>query len=129
MFSARAALVGEAAHVFPPLAAQGLNLSLRDVATLTQAVEDARGVGLDFGSAQALEPYGRARRGDVALRAHGVDLLNRSFLAGLAPVDLARSLGFAAFSAIGPLRRALMREGVLTHGSLPRLMQAGSARG
>ncbi|WP_395698133.1 FAD-dependent monooxygenase [Methylocella sp.] len=120
----RVALVGETAHVFPPLAAQGLNLSLRDVAALVEAVEDARAVGQDVGSPLTLEPYDRARRGDVGLRAHGVDLLNRSFLSAFAPVDLLRGAGFAAFAALGPLRRALMREGVLTHGALPRLMQA-----
>ncbi|WP_341871990.1 hypothetical protein [Methylocella silvestris] len=108
---------------FPPLAAQGLNLSLRDVAALVQTVEDARSRGEDFGTVEALEPYAAARRGDISLRTNGVDLLNRSLLSEFAPVDLMRSAGFFAFAAIGPLRRALMREGVLTHGDLPRLMQ------
>ncbi len=128
LYGRRIALIGEAAHVFPPLAAQGLNLSLRDIAALVETVEDARARGEDIGAAESLKPYGAARRGDIALRTQGVDILNRSFLLELLPVDLVRGAGFFAFSMIGPLRRALMREGVLTHGALPRLMQAPAPR-
>lgn len=119
----RVALVGEAAHIFPPLAAQGLNLSLRDCAALTEVLEDARILGHDLGAAATLKTYETARRSDVFLRTNGVDILNRSLLLDFFPVDLLRGAGLLAFSAIGPLRRALMREGVLTHGTLPRLMQ------
>ncbi len=129
LFGRRIALVGEAAHVFPPLAAQGLNLSLRDSAALVQTLEDARAAGQDIGDAGALKSYGAARRGDISLRTHGVDILNRSLLTEVLPVDLMRGAGFFVFSMIGPLRRALMREGVLTHGALPRLMQERSRRG
>jgi 2-octaprenyl-6-methoxyphenol hydroxylase len=124
LYGHRLALIGEAAHVFPPLAAQGLNLSLRDSAALVEALEDARAAGLDIGSTAALKPYGAARRRDISLRTNGVDILNRSLLTAFMPVDMMRGAGLFAFSMIGPLRRALMREGVLPHGALPRLMQA-----
>ena len=110
--------------VFPPLAAQGLNLSLRDSAALAQAVEDARVLGEDIGGTQTLKTYEASRRGDIFIRTNGVDILNRSLLLDVLPVDLLRGAGTLAFATIGPLRRALMREGVLTHGTLPRLMQA-----
>jgi len=124
----RIALIGEAAHVFPPLAAQGLNLSLRDSAALAQVLEDARALGADIGSATTLKTYATARRSDIFLRTNGVDILNRSLLSNLFPVNFLRGAGLFAFSTIGPLRRALMREGVLTHGTLPRLMQERPAR-
>ncbi|VFU10338.1 2-octaprenyl-6-methoxyphenol hydroxylase (fragment) [Methylocella tundrae] len=128
LFGRRIALIGEAAHVFPPLAAQGLNLSLRDIAALVETLEDARADGKDIGAAASLKSYGAARRGDISLRTNGVDILNRSLLTEFLPVDLMRGAGFFAFSMIGPLRRALMREGVLTHQTLPRLMQARPRR-
>ncbi|WP_036255620.1 FAD-dependent monooxygenase [Methylocapsa acidiphila] len=128
LFGHRVALIGEAAHVFPPLAAQGLNLSLRDIAALVEAVEDAREAGEDIGGAKALSAYAKARRGDISLRTNGVDILNRSLLSNLFPIDFLRGAGLVAFSVIGPLRRALMREGVLTHRALPRLMQARPPR-
>lgn len=119
----RIALLGEAAHVFPPLAAQGLNLSLRDTAALVDCVDMARASGQDIGGAAALAAYADARRADISLRTHGIDILNRSLLADFLPVDLLRGAGFLAFTMIGPLRRAVMREGILPHGHLPPLMQ------
>jgi 2-octaprenyl-6-methoxyphenol hydroxylase len=119
----RLALLGEAAHAFPPLAAQGLNLSLRDTASLVDCVEAARSRGEDIGNPSVLHRYARARRADIDLRTHGIDVLNRSLLSDLLPVDLVRGAGLLAFATIGPLRRAIMREGVLPPGPLPRLMQ------
>ncbi len=124
----RIALLGEAAHIFPPLAAQGLNLSLRDAAALVDVIEDARAAGADIGSLQTLKAYERARRSDIFIRTNGVDVLNRSLLWDFLAADLLRGAGAMAFAAIGPLRRALMREGVLTHLTLPRLMQAPPPR-
>lgn len=121
--SHRIALVGEAAHVFPPLAAQGLNLSLRDCAALVEVLEDARERDEDIGAARTLGAYARRRRGDITWRTNGIDLLNRSLLMDALPVDVLRGAGLFAFSLIGPLRRAIMREGVVPHGALPRLMQ------
>jgi 2-octaprenyl-6-methoxyphenol hydroxylase len=119
----RIALLGEAAHVFPPLAAQGLNLGLRDTAALVDCVETARKNGQDIGGVATLSAYANARRADISLRTHGIDILNRSLLVDLLPVDLFRGASFLAFSMIGPLRRAIMREGILPQGHLPPLMQ------
>ncbi len=125
--SHRIALIGEAAHVFPPLAAQGLNLSLRDTANLVEILEDARGLGRDIGTAATLAAYDIERRSDISVRTHGIDILNRSLLTDLVPIDFLRSAGLLAFSMIGPLRRAIMREGILPNGHLPRLMQPSAA--
>jgi len=129
MTGRRLALVGEAAHVFPPIGAQGLNLGLRDGAHLVEAAARARSEGRDIGGQRALAHYADLRRLDVAFRTSAVGALNRSLLAGLAPVDFLRSAGLAALGAIGPLRRFVMREGVAPHFSTPRLMRsAGPAR-
>ena len=109
----RIVLMGEAAHAFPPLAAQGLNLSLRDTAQLVATLETARRAGLDIGLPEALRPYERARRKDIAMRTDGVDILNRSIMTDFGPVDIARGVGAVALRLIGPLRRAVMREGIL----------------
>ena len=119
----RLALVGEAAHVFPPIGAQGLNLGLRDAAALRDAVVAARGDRRDPGARAALSGFARARRRDAALRTLAVDGLNRSLLTHLLPVDALRGLGLVALSAIGPLRRAVMREGVLPRRDAPELMR------
>ena len=118
----RIALIAETAHVFPPIGAQGLNLSLRDIATLVDAVEDARDVGRDIGAPETLNAYDAGRRADVATRVRGVDALNRSLLTDILPVDFLRGAGLIALANIGPLRRALMREGVMPRGRPPRLM-------
>ena len=122
----RLALVGEAAHVFPPIGAQGLNLGLRDVAALRDAVIDAGDEGHEPGSDDALGRYQRGRELDVRLRTAAVDSLNRTLLAGLLPTDFLRGAGLLTLSSIGPLRRAVMREGVLPRFGAPRLMQDAS---
>jgi 2-octaprenyl-6-methoxyphenol hydroxylase len=106
----RIALIAEAAHAFPPLAAQGLNLSLRDIAGLVSCIDAARE---DLGGAAALRRYAETREADVDIRVRGIDVLNRSMLSDFLPVDMVRGLGFFAMSTIGPLRRAALREGVL----------------
>ncbi len=105
----RVALVGEAAHVFPPIGAQGLNLGLRDVMALAEAIGIPPG---DPGFASALVAYERARGFDVRSRTGAVDALNRSLLAGFLPVDMVRGLGLMALSRIKPLRRFVMRQGL-----------------
>lgn len=119
----RMALVGESAHLFPPIGAQGLNLTLRDIANLVDCLE---GVDLDAPDeiTLGLERYERQRARDIGLRINGVDILNRSLLIHALPVDFARAFALTFFSAIGPLRRALMREGVTPHGPTPKLMRA-----
>ncbi|QFU16480.1 UbiH/UbiF family hydroxylase [Microvirga thermotolerans] len=123
----RLALVGEAAHVFPPIGAQGLNLGLRDVAALRDAVVDAGDEGHEPGSDDALRRYQRGRDLDVRLRTAAVDGLNRTLLAGLLPADFLRGAGLLTLSHVGPLRRAVMREGVTPRFGVPRLMQEASA--
>jgi 2-octaprenyl-6-methoxyphenol hydroxylase len=116
----RLALVGDAGHFFPPIGAQGLNLGLRDVAELAECLE---GATADAGAPAALDLYEQRRAADIVSRTMSVDLLNRSLLFDLPPVDFARAVGMVAASSIGPLRRSLMREGILPRGRLPRLMR------
>jgi len=118
----RIALVGEAAHVIPPIGAQGLNLGLRDVATIAERAVAAHRAGADIGGAEVLSGYDRARRADTTGRTVAVDMLNRSLLSDFLPVQGVRGLGLYALSRIAPLRRALMREGV-EPAAQPRLMR------
>ncbi len=119
----RIALVGEAAHVVPPIGAQGLNLGLRDSAAIAEIVADARRANLDVGAPEVLARYEAARRADVSSRLVAVDLLNRSLLADFIPVQGLRGLSLYLVDRIGPLRRALMREGVAPTAAQPRLMR------
>ena len=122
----RLALVGEAAHVFPPIGAQGLNLGFRDAASIRDAVIDGQSEGNDPGSEDTLARYQRSRDLDVRLRTAAVDGLNRTLLTGMIPTDFLRGAGLLALSNIGPLRRIVMREGVLPQMGVPRLMQGAS---
>jgi 2-octaprenyl-6-methoxyphenol hydroxylase len=119
----RIALVGEAAHVVPPIGAQGLNLGLRDGATIAEVVADARRQNIDIGAPEVLARYDTQRRADVTSRTIAVDLLNRSLLTDFLPAQGARGLSLYLVDRIGPLRRALMREGVAPAASQPRLMR------
>ena len=119
----RIALAGEAAHVVPPVGAQGLNLGLRDAATIAELAGEAHRGGHDIGGELVLAHYDKMRRADVGSRTIAVDLLNRSLLTDLLPVQGARGLGLYALDRIGPLRRAVMREGVAPHAAQPRLMR------
>ncbi|MGG7519457.1 UbiH/UbiF family hydroxylase [Allorhizobium undicola] len=105
----RAVLIGEAAHAFPPIGAQGLNLSLRDVMALDElAGKDMKApVPQDFG-----DRFDRSRRVDVWTRTASVDLLNRSLLSSFLPVQMVRAAGLHVLSALSPLRHLMMREGV-----------------
>jgi 2-octaprenyl-6-methoxyphenol hydroxylase len=120
---ARIALVGEAAHVVPPVGAQGLNLGLRDGAAIAEIVAEARRQNRDVGAADMLARYEAARRADVMSRTLAVDLLNRSLLTGFIPAHGLRGLSLYLVERIGPLRRALMREGIAPAGAQPRLMR------
>lgn len=103
----RVALIGEAAHVFPPIGAQGLNLGMRDVIALRESFERN-----DPGAASGLDAYEKSRASDVRTRTGAVDALNRSLLSDLLPVDFARGFGLLALEQIGPLRRFVMRQGL-----------------
>jgi len=119
----RIALIGEAAHVIPPIGAQGLNLGLRDAAFIGELVVDAWRRRRDPGADVLLADYDRQRRADVGSRAIAIDLLNRSLLSDFLPVQGARGLGIYMIGRIGPLRRALMREGIASAAGQPRLMR------
>ncbi len=108
----RTALVGEAAHVLPPIGAQGLNLGFRDVAALADVVSASAAIGEDPGGQRTLRAYIRARRNDVMTRSFAVDLLNRSLLTGFLPAQFARTIGLQALDAVPFLRRAAMRAGL-----------------
>ncbi len=119
----RVVLVGEAAHVIPPIGAQGLNLGLRDAATVGELVAAAHREGRDAGADDLTADYDAMRRADVVSRTLAVDLLNRSLLSDFLPLQGARGLGLFLLDRIGPLRRAAMREGVTPMASQPRLMR------
>jgi 2-octaprenyl-6-methoxyphenol hydroxylase len=119
----RIALVGEAAHVIPPIGAQGLNLGLRDAATIGELAAEAQRDGDDVGNAALLAAYDKKRRADVGSRSFAIDLLNRTLLTDFLPVQGMRGIGLYMLDRIGPLRRAAMREGIAPGSSQPRLMR------
>ncbi len=106
---ARVALIGEAAHVFPPIGAQGLNLSLRDVIVLTDILCTRPELPI---AADAGNQFDRKRRMDIMTRTTSVDLLNRSLLSDFLPVQVLRAAGLHILSAFPPLRNIVMREGI-----------------
>jgi 2-octaprenyl-6-methoxyphenol hydroxylase len=119
----RVALVGEAAHVFPPIGAQGLNLGLRDAVTIAEVAGEVAPGG-DLGADAVTAEYERRRRADIGSRVLAVEILNRSLLSDLLPVQGLRGLGLYALDRVGILRRALMREGVAPAAATPALMRA-----
>jgi 2-octaprenyl-6-methoxyphenol hydroxylase len=119
----RIALVGEAAHVIPPIGAQGLNLGLRDAATIGELAAEAQRDGGDIGNTVLLTAYDKKRRTDVGSRTLAIDLLNRTLLTDFLPVQSMRGIGLYMLDRIGPLRRAAMREGIAPGSSQPRLMR------
>ena len=119
----RLALVGDAAHAMHPIAGQGLNMGLRDVAALTEVLAEARRLGLDIGADTVLERFQRWRRFDNTLMLAMTDGLNRLFSNTIGPVRLARGLGLAAVNRMPPLKRLIVRSAMGLAGRLPRLMQ------
>ncbi|KAF1042008.1 UbiH/UbiF family hydroxylase [Xylophilus sp.] len=120
--SKRTILIGEAAHVFPPIGAQGLNLGTRDVEILIKAIASDPS---DPGSDRVIRAYDRGRRPDILARTGSVDALNRSLLSPMLPAQIARGVGLEMLRSFAPLRAFFMREG-LRPGSgfsqlLPRL--------
>lgn len=107
----RTALIGEAAHAFPPIGAQGLNLGFRDVRSLCAALGDAPEHS-DEAIAGRLAAYERDRASDVRLRTMAVDALNRTLLSDMLPADFMRGAGLLTLANVGPLRRMVMRQGL-----------------
>lgn len=119
----RLALTGDAAHTIHPLAGQGFNLGLRDVAALAEVLSDARHLGLDIGSAVILERYQSWRRFDNVSLSLMMDMLNRLFRADTPPLRLARDIGMGIFGQIGSLRRWASRHAAGDMGDLPKLLR------
>ena len=115
----RLALVGEAAHAIHPIAGQGLNLGLRDIAALVEILEERARLGLDLGDKDALALYERRRRLDNLTMLAVTDGLNRLFSNAIPPVRLARDVGLAVVGRLPPLKRFFMRQAMGTAGRLP----------
>ena len=109
MSGERLALMAEAAHVLPPIGAQGLNMSLTDLACLLDLAEASP---QDLGDARMLDTYNRKRAADVRMRVTGIDALNRASIAGAQPLRDLRAMGIGALHALPPVRHTLMRMGL-----------------
>jgi 2-octaprenyl-6-methoxyphenol hydroxylase len=117
----RIALVGEAAHVFPPIGAQGLNLGLRDVEDLVAA---ASANPVDPGADSVMAAYDSARRPDIMARTGAVDALNRTLLTSFLPAQMLRAAGLAVLDMAPPLRSLFMREGMRPGSGLSAVFSA-----
>ena len=115
----RIVLAGEAAHVLPPIGAQGLNLGFRDAAAIADAVAGVP----DPGAPAVIDSYARARAADLVSREIGIDLLNRALLLNVLPVQALRGLGLHALANSRRLRRAAMQMGLAAPGAVPSLMR------
>ncbi len=109
MSGERLALMGEAAHVVPPIGAQGLNMSLADLRVLSDLAEQSPEA---LGNRAMMQAYHKSRHGDVALRVKGIDLLNRASMADAQPLRDARAKGLETLYSLTPVRRMLMQLGL-----------------
>ncbi len=126
MIDARVALAGDSAHAIHPIAGQGLNLGLKDVAALAECIVDSVSLGLDAGDVSGLERYQRWRRFDNVAMALSMDVFDRLFSNDIAPLRAARTMGLALVNQIGPARRFFMRTAGGAGGVLPKLLRGES---
>jgi len=119
----RLVLVGDAAHGIHPIAGQGYNLGVRDIAALVEVLVDAKRLGLDVGAADTLERYAQWRRADNLTMVAATDLLNRLFSNDIAPLRLMRDVGLAAVNRVPALRRFFVRHAMGMEGDLPKLIR------
>jgi 2-octaprenyl-6-methoxyphenol hydroxylase len=125
----RLALVGDAAHVIHPIAGQGLNLGIRDVAALAECVIDTAELGLDIGAPDVLERYQRWRRFDTVAMGMATDGLNRLFSNDSHPLRFLRDLGLGIVDRLPGAKRLFIREAAGVTGVTPKLMQKADAGG
>lgn len=116
----RVILIGEAAHVVPPIGAQGLNMSLRDAALAADLILASK----DADSESLMAEYNALRRAEVLPRQQLIDLMNKSLLLGLLPLEGARALSLSALHYLGPLKRFIMEHGMRPKRNLPYAMRA-----
>lgn len=119
----RLALVADSAHGMHPIAGQGLNMGLRDVAALAEVLVEARRTGQDIGSLSVLEKYQRWRRFDNDLMLSVTDALVKLFSNDIEPVKFVRDIGMAAVNQMPDMKRFFMRHAMGTVGELPKLMR------
>ena len=119
----RLVLVGDAAHGIHPIAGQGYNLGVRDIAALVEVLVDARRLGLDIGAGDTLERYAQWRRADNFTMVAATDLLNRMFSNDIKPLRLLRDIGLASVNRVPSLRRFFVRHAMGRVGDLPRLIR------
>ncbi|MEZ5815170.1 MAG: FAD-dependent oxidoreductase [Alphaproteobacteria bacterium] len=122
--SMRLALIAEAAHVMSPITAQGLNLSLRDVAALAESVIDSARLGLDIGAGSVLKAYEKRRRIDIETRVFGVDTMNKIVSTDLLGLKRLRRAGLQSLDTLSPLKTLAMHIGLA-----PQIDQSRLARG
>lgn len=115
----RVILIGEAAHVVPPIGAQGLNMSLRDAAVAADLIL----AGKDAGSASLMAEYNALRRAEVLPRQQIIDIMNKSLLLGFLPLEGVRALSLSAVHYVGPLKRLVMEHGMQPKRILPYAMR------
>jgi len=121
----RMALVGDAAHGIHPIAGQGLNLGLRDIAALAELIVQAKRDGKDVGSADLLETYQRQRRFDNMAMAAATDTLNKLFSNNITPLRILRKVGLRMVQNVAPARKFFMRQAMGAAGLLPTIVKGG----
>jgi 2-octaprenyl-6-methoxyphenol hydroxylase len=122
----RIALVGDAAHLIHPIAGQGLNMGMRDIAALAEVIVDAARLGLDIGSAEVLERYQRWRRFDTMTMGVMTDGLNRLFSNRSAVLRLVRDVGLGLVDRVPNLKQLFIREAAGLVGDVPKLLRGKS---